>query len=583
MPKAPGTTKRLGKAFQTALARPVLNRLATIPVFQQGQELLLHHHLTGLELDSDEAAANVQDGKAHLTRLWMEDGFLQYECACERGAQGLLCAHAVAVALAALEGKPAAGKAKAKPKTVDLAQTEKILREQSSDTLAGLLLSWAQQDERLLHQLMSFAAREGGLAIDLKGYRSSMKKRLKRPTAHSNAAEYKRFRKAVELEMGSIQTLTEQGQAYAALELSADVLMILLTLTDYGNSGEYLPLQLIPAAVELFHGAARKARADGKVLIPHLLHFYESDPHEEVGSLFNLAEMLTEPERLEMAKAAELRVKPRSAKWEERAGSVRMLNLANDLYLKRKDYDAMDRVVLQYAEDDVYTLQVHARLLMKAGEPARALAFFERSRRDDHRHATRDWYWLRAEAHVNMGDPLKALGALAPLFDKPHSTTVEMAHSFAKQHGCWPVWRAELFKDESVRFLIHMQEEDFPAAWEIVKSKGLRGHEPSDCALRMREVDPEHAARVLAEWAAKLVVDSTYAPQGVGHLDVVAECVIARGVRGAGLAEVFRNAYRLLGAYGSIHLVRTREPLWSKAIGLLEGVPAPELTIVRRR
>jgi len=38
-----------------------------------------------------------------------------------------------------------------------------------------------------------------------------------------------------------------------------------------------------------------------------------------------------------------------------------------------------------------------------------------------------------------------------------------------------------------------------------------------------------------------------------------------------------------LGAYGSIHLVRTREPRWSKAIGLLEGVPAPELTIVRRR
>ena len=100
---------RVSKAFQTALARPVLNRLDTIPIFQQGQELFQHHQLQGLVVESDEVAAHVQDGQPFLARLWMEDGFLQYECPCERGKEGFLCAHGVAVALASLESNPTAG------------------------------------------------------------------------------------------------------------------------------------------------------------------------------------------------------------------------------------------------------------------------------------------------------------------------------------------------------------------------------------------------------------------------------------------------------------------------------------------
>ena len=159
----------------------------------------------------------------------MEDGFLQYECPCERGQQGLLCRHGVAVALASLESAPTPGKVKAKAKTIDLANTDKILREQSSDTLAGLLLNWAQQDERLMQHLMSFAAQQGGFALDLKAYRAGLKKRLKKPRMSDTAADYKKLAKAIETELVQIAALADQGQGYAALTLAADIVLFLFT------------------------------------------------------------------------------------------------------------------------------------------------------------------------------------------------------------------------------------------------------------------------------------------------------------------------------------------------------------------
>ncbi len=592
MAKAPGATKKVSKGFQTALARPVLNRLATIPVFQQGQELLLHHHVTGLVLESDEAAANVDDGQKFLTRLWMEDGFLQYECACERGTQGLLCAHGVAVALAALEGKPAAGKAKAKPKTIDLAQTDKILREQSSDTLAGLLLNWARQDDRFLQHLMSFAALQGGLSIDLKSYRASLKKRLKRPNMSANAAEYRRFTKAVATEIQAIQALADQGQAYVALELAADIVNLLLTLGDHGSAGDYLPLALIPAALELFVVAARKARATPEVLIPHVLRFYQQDPHEG-PEVLNLKELLGEGARLELAKAAEAKIEPKRQKWEERVTSLRMLKLAQGLYLEWKDFDAVERVGLKYGASDRYELLSQAGMFLKHGEPKRTLAFLEKVRAIEGKQTlARDWNYLAAEAHLKLGEPEAALEAMMPILHTHHPTDLQSVIGYGEQHNCWPAWRKLLLADRPAeakhqhywQFLIHMKEKNYPAAWAIALLHSVPVPQACECAMEMRAADPENAARLLAAAAAELLSDTTAGARAIGYLDVAAALVIDQGVRPAGVAAALRGAQRRYSVYGAAHLVRSREPVWNKAIAFLEAMPtSPLLTLVRRR
>ncbi len=598
--KAPAAPSRasVSKAFRIALARPVLNRLATIPIFQQGQELFLHQHLTGVIVESDEAAAHVQDGEPFLARLWMEDGFLQYECPCTRGQQGLLCAHAVAVALAALEGKPAEGKAKAKPKTIDLAQTDKVLREQSSDTLAGLLLNWAQQDDRLLHSLMSFAAQQGGFALDLKAYRIALKKRLKKPRRGATAADYRHYAKSISVELEQISGLITQGQSYAALELAAEVVQFLLTFHSYDGNGVDVVLDLVPQAFDIFVRAGRQSRAEPKVLIPHLLAFYgqdidaelDDDPDRKLEGLEACGELLGVEGRLALARAAEvLVVDPREVAWEARAMSVRMLKLCQSVYLANRDFDGVERVISAFGTDDFREALAFARLLLQHAEPRRALDFLERAKATLRKRPSHETFWLLAEAHLQLGDPTAAFVAALPILESHRPEELEELRHFAVDHACWPQWREFLLAEKPPgkppaehrhhwRFQLHILEKNFADAWPIAVWHQMDPALAGQCALEMKDTDPVHAARVLTGSAETLLQSDRTIMKAITYLDAAAQLVIDQGMRPDQLAAILRASQRRLGIYGNSHLVKIREPLWNKAIGLLT---APKLTIVR--
>lgn len=598
--KAPSARKlaSVSQAFRNALGRPVLNRLATIPVFQHGQELFLQQRLNGLVVESDEAAAQVQDDELHLARLWMEDGFLQYECSCAAGRQGLFCVHVVAVALASLEGQPAEGKAKPKPKTIDLEQTQKVLCELPSDTLAGLLLTWARQDDRLLHHLMSFAAQQGGFALDLKAYRLALKKRLKKPRRGSTAAEYRRFAKQIGAELDQISGLIAQGQSYAALELAADMIQFLLTFHSYDGHGVDAVLDLVPQTFDTFVHAARQSRAEPKVLIPHLLAFYgqdinlelEDDPQPKLAGLAACSELLGVEGRRALARAAEtFVVDPQTVKWEARAMSVRMMELCQSLYLAERDYEAVERVILAFGVDDFQRALHFARKLLQQSEPQYALEFLARARLNLRRRPPRETFWLMAQAHLQLGDPMAGLGAALPLLESGQAEDFEQLRAFALEHACWVEWLAYFLAAEPPgqaspehwhqwRFQFLMLERDFVQAWPLALRHSVDPALAGQCALQMKEADPLHAARVLTASAETLLQADRTVTKAIAYLDAAAQLVIDQGMRPDHLATLLRATQRRLGIYGNAHLLKIREPLWNKAIALLM---APKPSIAR--
>jgi hypothetical protein len=582
----------LSKAFQAALARPVLNRLATIPLFQQGQDLFLRQQVTGLISDSEEAAAHVRDGEDLLARLWMEDGFLQYECPCERGKQGFLCAHGVAVALAALEPK-SSGKGKAKPKTIDLTQTDKILREQSSETLAGLLLNWARQDERLMQHLMSFAARQGGLAIDLKSYRVSLRKRLKKPRMAATVADYRRYARAVTAELTEIQGLSDQGQSSAALELTADILNLLFAFHSYDGAGADAVLDLIPGAFDLFIRTARQMKAEPKVLIPHLLSLYNHDMDAELpGSKHAgreaLLELLGDEGRKELATKAEELSEPKSDQWEDRMVARRMKRLAQDLYLASRDFDAMERAIFQEGNEDFREVVKFGRTLLEADQPRRALDFLARAKATFIRTPPQELHWLLAEAYLDLEDVSGAFEAVTPILQHHRVSDLDHLRLWGYDHRCWLEWREMLLSDDAPakdrpywRFLLHMLEENHADAWPILLWHPMEPILACHCAFKMKEKDPVNAARVLTDHVGALLKDEKTVARGLGYLDLAALLVVEHGVRPEGLAPLLRSTHRRFSLYGQEHLARPHEALWNKALSVL--TPAQPSLVPGRR
>ena len=570
----------LSKAFVAALARPVLNRLATIPVFQQGQELCLQRQFANLTVDADEAAANVGE---YLARLWMEDGFLQYECGCERGAQGLLCMHGVTVALAAIEPKTAAGKTKAKPKTIDMAQTDKILREQSSETLAGLLLHWAQQDDRLMQHLMTFAAQQGGYALDIKAYRASLKKRLKRPSRSASVTECRRYAKLVDKELESLAALNEQGQAFATLELASEILMLMFSFNDYDSNGTHLILEKIAPSFALFLEAARRSRAEAKVLIPHVLRFHEYDVDAKVHDFGQVFALLGPDGSEALARAADALVEPKSPHWERRARSLRYLRLAEQHYVAKGDFDAYERMVMKYARDFPHEMVGPLQRLLASGEYQRVIRMIEGARHEG-REPLRDFYWLGAEAQMRLGDPAAALQSFLPGIEQQTSAgSFSLLRSFADEHKCWPAWREMLLKLDPPRprwvFHLHLSERNYAAAWPIALSHRMGAQVTCLCAFEMRLTDPENALRMIVDNAEPLFEDGRTMLAAFEYLDAAAVMVVEQGLRPAGLAELMHSVMSRFALYGQSQLTRIREPLWREAAGLLK----PSLVFGRGR
>ncbi len=390
----------LSKSFQTALARPVLQRVATTPVFQQGQQFFHDGRVHRLIAEKDEAAGEVRDETTYLARLWMDDGFLQFECPCETGQQSLLCAHGVAVGLAAM-APPSKGKGKPKVKVVDLAETDRVLREQPVETLVGLLLNWAREDERLQQHLMNFAAEQAGMSLDVKEMVAGLRRRLRRMPAAARPLEAKRYSEQIKREMEELETMLLRGHAAAVVEMAGELVRLIYVHQDHNLSVKVI-FQHIPKALSLFVQAARASRCERMVVITQVLSW---DIHPDVDKidLGEVYEWLGPVGRRELAQEAERRVEHVHPDWRKRAVHVRWLAFACAYYLSVKAPESYVRAVLRYAHGAPNDAILQVRSLMNAGYPRETLALIKALTEGASASDASVYEWMRVKAEQALG------------------------------------------------------------------------------------------------------------------------------------------------------------------------------------
>ena len=438
-----------------------------------------------------------------------------------------------------------------------------------------------------MQHLMSFAAQQGGFALDLKAYRAGLKKHLKKPRMSDTAADYKKLAKAIETELAQIAALADQGQGYAALTLAADVVLFLFTFRTWDSAGAHWVLSLVPVALQHFAQAARQSRADPAMLIPHLIAFYRHDLgteleySTELGD-FDLWDLLGETGQLALARAAEALVDPPGPNWQDRAPMVRLMRLARDLYLEAGDFDSMERVVARYHSEGLLEPLELARLFLMNAQPQRTLDYLLRVQQGTKKKLPREFSWLAAEAHLQLKNMAAALAAALPMLEQYDPSDFETLYNFATRHGCWPEWRklllAEHPKDDPQRlhrhhwrFHLHMLEKNYAAAWPIAVYHRMHPELACQCAFEMRRQDPTNAARVIGESAESLLSETRTLMRAIGYLDLAAQLVIDQGIRPTALANALRGTQRRFSIHGHLHIVKSHEFVWNKAIALLEA------------
>src|SRR4029077_9758250 len=131
-------------------------RLADAQSYQRGLDYYSHGHVESLEDRDESVCAVVRGNQDYSVTLAADDGVLDYSCDCPVGSDGAFCKHCVAVALAWLNREAGPGKStkRGKPKEITLAYAGKILRAEDKESLVGMMLDWAKDDDRLHERLI---------------------------------------------------------------------------------------------------------------------------------------------------------------------------------------------------------------------------------------------------------------------------------------------------------------------------------------------------------------------------------------------------------------------------------------------
>ena len=154
----------VSNTLSRAINDAVVRRLADAQSYPRGLDYFSHGHVESLVDGDDGVRAVVRGNQDYTVTLAADDGVLDYSCDCPVGSDGAFCKHCVAAALAWLnrEAGPAKSPKRGKPKEITLVDAGKILRAEDKESLVGMMLDWAKDDDRLHERLILYAARRSG-------------------------------------------------------------------------------------------------------------------------------------------------------------------------------------------------------------------------------------------------------------------------------------------------------------------------------------------------------------------------------------------------------------------------------------
>jgi uncharacterized Zn finger protein len=284
----------VANTLSRAINDAVIRRLADAQSYPRGLDYFSHGHVESLVDGDDGVRAVVRGNQDYTVRLAADDGVLDYSCDCPVGRDGAFCKHCVAAALAWLnrEAGPVKSPRRGKPKEITLADAGKILQAEDKESLVGMMLDWAKDDDRLHERLILYAARRSGPDTGATAVRRAFEKAVRvRDFVHYREATG--WARGVDDAIDSIEHLLNDGQAAAVIELCESALRSLLGAIQAVDDSDGHFGTLRDRLQDIHYRACQEARPDPAELARRLFHWERnSDFDVFYGSAFRYAKIL---------------------------------------------------------------------------------------------------------------------------------------------------------------------------------------------------------------------------------------------------------------------------------------------------
>jgi uncharacterized Zn finger protein len=265
------STAETGSSLSGLLDRRALRRTAGARSFQRGEDYFASGQVRSLVEHQGIITAKVLGARPYQVKLWPKGGEVRHSCTCPIGQDGALCKHCVAAGLAWLDqGGPdrASGKRSARP-AVTMDDVRSWLAAQDKDSLVGMLLDQAMDDDRLRRQLFLKAAKRGARGLDLAAYRRAIDEAV-------DAGGFVDYRVAYEYALGieqaidSIEELLKEGHASEVIGLAEHALEAVKEAIDSVDDSDGNMGGILERLQEIHLKACRKARPDPEELARRL-------------------------------------------------------------------------------------------------------------------------------------------------------------------------------------------------------------------------------------------------------------------------------------------------------------------------
>lgn len=213
--------------LKNLLSLDSLKRYAEARSFSRGESYFNSGAVRSLRIDDTSVSATVTGTRKYNTRVWGEDGSLEYSCSCPVGYDGSFCKHCVAVGLAWFEeSRKDTGVADAKSVApFGMKDVRKYLLGLPQEEIVGMLLEYANSDERLHRNLMTNVARSVQQDLDLSIWKNAIEE-----AAWTDGFIYYRdmyeYISGIDEVIDSIEGLFKEGHSEGVIELAEYALSV---------------------------------------------------------------------------------------------------------------------------------------------------------------------------------------------------------------------------------------------------------------------------------------------------------------------------------------------------------------------
>jgi len=426
----------------------VVRRLAGAQSYQRGLDYFSHGHVESLEETADGVRALVRGNQDYTVSLTADDGVLDYSCDCPVGSDGTFCKHCVAAALAWMNRNagPATPATRPKAKQLTLADAGKILQGEDKETLARMMLDWAQDDDRLRERLILYAARRSGPDTGAAAVRRAFEKAV-RVYDFVHYREASGWARGVDDAIDSVEQLLNDGQAAAVIELCEAALQSLESAIQSVDDSDGHFSVMSGRLQHIHYRACLEARPDPVDLAKRL---FQWELHSDFDVFYGAAERYAKilgtkglKSYRQLADAEWAKVPPRTARHErsEWGQHFRITHIMESLARVSGDIEELVAVMSRDLSSASSYLRI-GEVYREAGQHEKALLWAEKGLKAFPDRTDALLREFAAEEYHRRGRHADAMSLIwAEFSERPFLETYKTLEKHAKNAGAWSDWR----------------------------------------------------------------------------------------------------------------------------------------------